>query len=241
MLTVGGSFDHFLTSSMTHVNSTTRPVDATAEAGTEGRGSGDSTKRMESVPLSDAGSHSGVVGDMDEGSSTWSYFFGSSTMTVSCIRGMIDHGYFTKGMCREPREETVLELHSDEAMVFEEFFTAGLRMPPHPFLSDILLKFQLQLNQLTPNTIMQLSKYIWVVMSFRGVTFAEGFTKRYEQHYQSRKWKLMELKYKGSTGALIFMPNAEARGQSLLLPSRTNGPEPGLEHGFTARFPFLGA
>jgi hypothetical protein len=72
-------------------------------------------------------------------------------------------------------------------VVFEEFFSAILRMPAHPVLADILLKFQLQIHQLTPNAIIQLSKYIWIVLSFRGVPSAEGFTKRYELHYQSRK------------------------------------------------------
>jgi tRNA A37 threonylcarbamoyladenosine synthetase subunit TsaC/SUA5/YrdC len=43
--------------------------------------------------------------------------------------------------------------------VFEEFFTASLRMPSHPVLSDILLKFQGTLHQLTLNAIGQLSKY----------------------------------------------------------------------------------
>jgi hypothetical protein len=36
-------------------------------------------------------------------------------------------------------------------------------MPPHPALTDILLKFQVQLHQLTPNAIVLLSKYFWVV------------------------------------------------------------------------------
>jgi tRNA A37 threonylcarbamoyladenosine synthetase subunit TsaC/SUA5/YrdC len=64
---------------------------------------------------------------------------------------MIDNGYLDEGMGREPREETVPEPCPDEAMVFKEFFTVGLRMPPHPVLADILLKFQIQIHQLTPN------------------------------------------------------------------------------------------
>jgi hypothetical protein len=72
-------------------------------------------------------------------------------------------------------------------MVFEEFFTAGLRMPPQPALADILLKFWVQLHQLTPNTIMQLSKYFWAVMSFGGTPTSDGFAKRYELHYQPKK------------------------------------------------------
>jgi hypothetical protein len=34
-----------------------------------------------------------------------------------------------------------VELDDDEAVVFEEFFIAGLYMPPHPTLAAILLKF----------------------------------------------------------------------------------------------------
>jgi hypothetical protein len=74
-------------------------------------------------PRSDAG------GGMDEGSRTLSYLFGPSVMTVSRIHGMIANDYFTKGMGHEPGEETVPEPNSDEAVVFEEFFIAGLRMP----------------------------------------------------------------------------------------------------------------
>jgi tRNA A37 threonylcarbamoyladenosine synthetase subunit TsaC/SUA5/YrdC len=56
-------------------------------------------------------------------------------------------------MGHEPGQETILEPHLDEVVIFEEFFTAGLRMPPHPVLADILLKFQIQIHQLTPNAI----------------------------------------------------------------------------------------
>jgi hypothetical protein len=53
----------------------------------------------------------------------------------------------------------VLEPDNDEVIMYEDFFVAGLRMPPHPTLVDILLKFQAQLHQLMPNAIAQLSKY----------------------------------------------------------------------------------
>jgi hypothetical protein len=56
-------------------------------------------------------------------------------------------------MGHEPGQETIPEPHLDEVVIFEEFFTAGLRMPPHPVLADILLKFQIQIHKLTPNAI----------------------------------------------------------------------------------------
>jgi hypothetical protein len=86
--------------------------------------------------------------------------------------------------------ETVPEPEDNEVIVFEEFFSAGLRMPPHLVLVDILLKFRVQLHQLTPNAIVQLSKYFWVVASFEGVPFADGFIKRYELYYQPKKMEV---------------------------------------------------
>jgi hypothetical protein len=181
---------------MAHVRSTAHPRDGAPEsedvimerdaAGDSGDGGG-SPERNVPVQESDANSHSGAGDNSDEGSRTRSYYFGPSMITVSHIREMIDHGYFVEGMGRVPTEETILVHVVDEAVIFEEFFTTGLRMPPHPVLSDILLKFQVQLHQLTPNANGQLSKCIWAVASFGGVPSTDSFTKRYEFHYQSKK------------------------------------------------------
>jgi hypothetical protein len=63
-------------------------------------------------------------------------------VTVSRIWEMINRGYFTEGGVHVPGVETVPEPENDEAAMFEYFFTTSLRMPPHPVLADILLKFQ---------------------------------------------------------------------------------------------------
>jgi hypothetical protein len=80
--------------------------------------------------------------------------------------------------------ETVPESDNDEAVVYQDFFVAGLHMPPHPALADIVLHFHVQLHQLSPNAITRLSKKIWVVGSFRGVPSGNVFAKWYELHYQ---------------------------------------------------------
>jgi hypothetical protein len=54
--------------------------------------------------------------------------------------------YFAEGSTRVPGEETVPKPTDDEVVVFEEFFTAGLHMPPHPALTEILLKYRVQLH-----------------------------------------------------------------------------------------------
>jgi hypothetical protein len=117
----------------------------------------------------------------------WSYEFGASSITVDHIHQMESLGYFTEGSAREPGEEIVSEPYFDEAVVFEEFFTVRLRTPPHHVLIKILLKFWVQLHQLTLNAIVQMSKYFWVLLSFCGKPSSDGFAKRHELHYQPKK------------------------------------------------------
>jgi hypothetical protein len=82
-----------------------------------------------------------------------------------------------KGEAHTPGAKTVPEPDSNEVVVYEDFFVAGLCMPPHPALADILLKFQAQLHQLTPNAIAQFSKYFWAAGSFRGMPEGKTFAK----------------------------------------------------------------
>jgi hypothetical protein len=103
-------------------------------------------------------------------------------------------GYFAKGSALEPGEEVVPKLADDEVVAFEEFFATCLRMPPHPVLTDILVKFRVQLHQLTPNAFAQLSKYFWAMMSFYGEPSSDEFAKRYELHYQPKKVEVDGLK-----------------------------------------------
>jgi hypothetical protein len=152
----------------------------------EGRDSVGLAGQIKLTHASDAGSHNCAEGNSDEGSRTHSYYFGPSTMIVSHIPEMTDRGYFSKCSAHTLGEEIILEPENDKAVVFEEFFTAGLSMPPHPALVDILLKFRVQLHQLTPNTIGQLSKYVWALVSLKGVPSTDGFSKRYELHYQPK-------------------------------------------------------
>jgi hypothetical protein len=107
------------------------------------------------------------------------YDFGALTITMGRIHQLEALGYFAEGSMHEPGEEVVSDLADDEAIVFEEFFAIGLRMPPQPVLTDILVKFRVQLHQLTLNAFAQLSKYFWVVMSFGDEPNNNGFVKRY--------------------------------------------------------------
>jgi hypothetical protein len=133
------------------------------------------------------GDHDEESGVMDPRECERSYDFRPSTITVSHIRQLEALGYFIKVSVRETGEEVVPDPGDDKAIVFEEFFVAGFWMPPQPVLTDILLKFRVQLHQLTLNAFAQFSEYFLVVLSFSEKPSGDGFMKHYELHYQPKK------------------------------------------------------
>jgi hypothetical protein len=71
--------------------------------------------------------------------------------------------------------------------VFEAFFAAGLRLPAHRFVVEVLRRFEVQILQLTLNSMAALAKYVWVISSYGGEPSDEVFTKNYCLHWQKRK------------------------------------------------------
>jgi hypothetical protein len=73
-----------------------------------------------------------------------SYVFGLSHITETRV-GSIE-------LCSNIME-SMPEPRANKVVIFEDFFTIGLDMPPHPVQADILHKFQVQLHHLTLNAI----------------------------------------------------------------------------------------
>jgi hypothetical protein len=66
-----------------------------------------------------------------------------------------------------------------------------------------------QLHQLSPNSIVQISKFIWAITSCGGHPNAEVFTHHYELHYQNKKIHLegSETKFAAQFGCISFHPS----------------------------------
>jgi hypothetical protein len=90
--------------------------------------------------------------------------FGVLRISSVRVHDMEQLGYFGSGVGRVPRAEEVLEPEG-ELIVFEAFFTAGLRLPAHRFVAKVLRKFEVQVHQLTPNAVVALAKYVWAATS----------------------------------------------------------------------------
>jgi hypothetical protein len=109
-----------------------------------------------------------------------------SRMSLARVQDMQWLGYFGGGVGRVLGAEDVPEPEG-ELVVFEAFFIAGLCLPAHHFVSEVLQKFKVQVHQLTPNAVVALAKYVWATMSYGGQPSLVVFAKQYCLHWQKRK------------------------------------------------------
>jgi hypothetical protein len=109
-----------------------------------------------------------------------------SRMSSVRVQDMQQLGYFGGGVARVPGTEEVPEPEG-ELVVFDAFFTAGLRLPAHRFVGEVLRRFNVQVHQLTPNVVVALVKYVWATTSYGGQPSVEVFVKYYCLHWQKRK------------------------------------------------------
>jgi hypothetical protein len=85
--------------------------------------------------------------------------FGISRISSGRVQDMQRLGYFGGGVGHVPGAEEIPEPEG-ELVVFEAFFIAGLCLPAHRFVSEVLQKFGVQVHQLTPNAVVALAKYV---------------------------------------------------------------------------------
>jgi hypothetical protein len=92
--------------------------------------------------------------------------FEKSTVSEVDVQMMIKLGYFgetEKKLLRFAGEETIPEPKDDEVVVFKSFFKAGLRFLLYEMIGEVLDNYEIYLHQLTPNTIVRLSIFIWAL------------------------------------------------------------------------------
>jgi hypothetical protein len=112
--------------------------------------------------------------------------FGVSWISSVRVQDMQQLGYFGSRVGRVPGAEEVPEPEG-ELVVFESFFTVGLRLPAHRFVAEVLQRFEVQVHQLTSNAVVALAKYVWAATSYGGQLSVEVFAKHYCLHWQKRK------------------------------------------------------
>jgi hypothetical protein len=115
--------------------------------------------------------------------------FEKSTVLEDDMTMMKKLGYFRKSeskLVRFAGEEIISERRDDEVIAFKSFFRAGFRFPLNDMIGEVLKNFEIYLHQLTPNSIVRLSVYIWALQSQRMDVSAEAFCRVHELHYQMK-------------------------------------------------------
>jgi hypothetical protein len=89
-----------------------------------------------------------------------SSFVGESKVTTNLIREYEADGFFPAGSGRAPLDEQVSTPEANEVVIFRDFFTCGLRFPCDPILPAILDVFSVKIHQLSPNSFLEVSKFL---------------------------------------------------------------------------------
>jgi hypothetical protein len=109
-----------------------------------------------------------------------SFVFGESKVTTNMIREYEAAGFFPAGDGRTPLDEQIPTPEADEVVVFHDSFTCGLRFPCDPLVPAILDKFSVKIHQLSPSSFLELSKFFWVMKTFRCNFGADVFARLFE-------------------------------------------------------------
>ena len=112
---------------------------------------------------------------------------GPSVVSKNTIDFYVLKGFFKEGGCRPSEGEIVPTPKKGEVILFRDFFMAGLRLPVDPVVPLLLAPFNVKLHHLTPNAMVQLSKFLWAVWTFGGEVSVDAFCRLFELHCQGRK------------------------------------------------------
>lgn len=144
---------------------------------------------------------------------------GRSTVTEWVLRALVDKGELESlAKVRVPGAETVPVPWADEAMVFVAFFDACLRIPCVELVARVLQLYQVELAQLTPNSLVKLTVFEWIMQSTGTSREGRLFAYPHDRRCQSKKKKST-----GETlnfGGVNFQPKARCQMYAPALTAR---------------------
>jgi hypothetical protein len=89
--------------------------------------------------------------------------FGKSSIKQSQIDAMKERYFQDISIVRARGDSAAPAPEEDEVVVYRSFMKAGLRFPLSKFLVEVLKTFKIFLHQITPEAIIRMGVFIWVV------------------------------------------------------------------------------
>jgi hypothetical protein len=95
----------------------------------------------------------------------------------------------------------------DEVVVYMSFMKAGIRFPLSKFLVEVLKTFEIFLHQITPEAIIRMGIFIWVVRSQGLEPSAKCFCNMHELSYETKATD--KEQYYNNFGCYDFVPHSD--------------------------------
>jgi hypothetical protein len=135
--------------------------------------------------------------------------FGKSTVKKGQIEAMKGKYFCDTTIVRAGGENTVPLPEADKVVVFKGFMKDGLRFHLHKLLVEVLKRFEIYLHQLTPETLIKIRVFIWVMKSQGLEPDVDCFYNIHELSYQTKA--MGKEQYHNSFGCYSFIYRSDAR------------------------------
>jgi hypothetical protein len=143
----------------------------------------------------------------------------STLEAKSCNFRKIDHqaksprkheGRYFRDMSivRAAGDNNVPAHEENEVVIFRSFFKAGLQFPLSRFIVDVLKTFQIFLHQLTPEAVLRMGVFVWVVRSQGIEPSAKCFCSMHELLYETKATGKEQYHNNFGCYGFIARPNA---------------------------------
>jgi hypothetical protein len=156
----------------------------------------------------------GVRADLQDLVKQKTCFMGRSLMTQADLDTLRLEGCFEPGVYHLPGRETTPKPRKNESVVFRDFFTVGLRLPVSKRFAEILASYNVQIHQLTPNSIPQVTKFLWACRTFARDNDMETFIRHFEIHWAKRVINVDDEQKEGQYGCCTFQTRCLRKDQA---------------------------
>jgi hypothetical protein len=130
--------------------------------------------------------------------------FGKSSIKQSQIDDMKGRYFHDISIVRARGDSAAPAPEVDEVIVYRSFMKAGLQFPLSKFLVEVLKTFVIFLHQITPEAIIRMRIFIWVVRRHGLEPSAKCFCNMHELSYETKATS--KEQYHNNFGSYGFMP-----------------------------------
>jgi hypothetical protein len=114
--------------------------------------------------------------------------FRKSTIKQSHLDNMRGRYFRDMSLVRADADRVVPVPEENEIVIFRSFFKAELRFPLSRFVVEVLKTYQIFLHQITPEEIIRMGIFVWVVRSQGLEPSARCFCSMHELSYETKPW-----------------------------------------------------